>query len=57
MAVIVLAVAQLELPNTIGLIVEILCGVVVYVTLNLVMKNTLIFEILQKVKGKISHKA
>lgn len=55
MAVIVLAVAQLELPNTIGLIVEILCGVVVYVTLNLVMKNTLIFEIVNKVKGKISH--
>ena len=55
MAVIVLAVAQLELPNTIGLIVEILCGVVVYVTLNLVMKNTLIFQIGNKVKGKISH--
>lgn len=46
---------QFKLPNTIGLILEILCGVIAYTVLNLVMKNTLIFEIVNKVKGKISH--
>lgn len=48
---------QFKLPNTIGLILEILCGVIAYTVVNLVMKNTLIFEIVNKVKGKISHKA
>ena len=48
---------QLKLPNTIGLISEILCGVIAYVAVNLVMKNTLIFEIVYKMKGKILHKA
>ena len=48
---------QFKLPNTIGLILEILCGVIAYTAVNLVMKNTLIFEIVNKVKGKISHKA
>lgn len=48
---------QFKLQNTIGLILEILCGVIAYTAVNLVMKNTLIFEIVNKVKGKISHKA
>ena len=48
---------QFKLQNTIGLILEILCGVIAYTAVNLVMKNTLIFEIVHKVKGKISHKA
>lgn len=48
---------QFKLPNTIGLILEISCGVIAYTAVNLVMKNTLIFEIVNKVKGKISHKA
>lgn len=48
---------QFKLPNTIGLILEILCGVIAYTAVNLVMKNTLIFEIVNKVKGRISHKA
>lgn len=48
---------QFKLPNTIGLILEILCGIIAYTAVNLVMKNTLIFEIVNKVKGKISHKA
>lgn len=48
---------QFKLPNTIGLILEILCGVIAYIAVNLVMKNTLIFEIVNKVKGKILHKA
>lgn len=48
---------QFKLPNTIGLILEILCGVIAYTAVNLVMKNTLIFEIVNKVKEKISHKA
>lgn len=57
MAVSVCIIMQFKLSNTIGLILEILCGVIAYTVLNLVMKNTLIFEIVNKVKGKISHEA
>lgn len=52
MAFCVLAIAQFKFSNTIVLVTEIVCGIVVYVVLNLVMKNTLIFEVLQKVKEK-----
>lgn len=57
MALSVYIIMQFKLPNTIGLILEILCGIIAYTAVNLVMKNTLIFEIVNKVKGKISHKA
>lgn len=57
MALSVCIIMQFKLSNTIGLILEILCGVVAYTVLNLVMKNTLIFEIVNKVKRKISHEA
>ena len=36
-----------KLPNTIGLILEVLCGVIAYTAVNLIMKNSLIFEILK----------
>lgn len=57
MALSVYIIMQLKLPNTMGLILEVLCGVIAYTAVNLVMKNTLIFEIVHKAKGKISHKA
>lgn len=57
MALSVCIIMQFKLSNTIGLILEILCGVIAYTVLNLVMKNALIFEIVNKVKGKISHEA
>lgn len=57
MALSVYIIMQFKLPNTVGLILEISCGVIAYTAVNLVMKNTLIFEIVNKVKGKISHKA
>ena len=57
MALSVCIIMQFKLSNTIGLILEILCGVIAYTVLNLVMKNTLIFEIVNKVKRKISHEA
>ena len=57
MALSVYIIMQLKLPNTMGLILEVLCGVIAYTAVNLVMKNILIFEIVHKVKGKILHKA
>lgn len=55
MALSVNIIVQLKLPNIIGLILEIFCGAIAYTVVNLVVKNTLIFEIMQKVKGKILH--
>ena len=57
MSVCVLFVMQLKLSNLIGFIVEVVCGMIVYIIINLVMGNELIFEIIQKVKSKILNKA
>lgn len=48
---------QINMSNTIGLIVEVLCGIIVYIVANLVMKNELMFEISCKIKAKLLHKA
>ena len=53
----VLGLMLLELPNTIGLIVEVGCGALVYIAINLMMKNALMFEMIQKFKTKLLHKA
>lgn len=45
----------LKLPNTIGLIVEVGCGALVYIAINLMMKNALMFEMIQKLKTKLLH--
>lgn len=39
---------QLSLPNTIGLFVEVGCGALVYFIANLVMKNELMFDFIEK---------
>ena len=52
----VLFVKQLELSNTICLFVEVACGAVIYVASNIVIKNALLFELIEKVKGKFLHK-
>lgn len=57
MSVCVLGLMLLKLPNTIGLIVEVGCGALVYIAINLMMKNALMFEMIQKVKTKLLHKA
>ena len=57
MSVCVLRLMLLKLPNTIGLVVEVGCGALVYIGINLMMKNTLMFEMIQKVKTKLLHKA
>lgn len=54
MSICVLGVKLLELPNTIGFIVEVGCGALVYIAINLIMKNVLIFEMIQKFKTKLS---
>ena len=57
MSVCVLLLMQLRLSNTIGLFVEVACGAAVYIAVNLIMKNALMFELIEKVKNKILHKA
>lgn len=57
MSICVVGLMLLKLPNTIGLIIEMGCGALVYITVNLIMKNALIFEMIQKIKTKISRKA
>ena len=52
MSICVLMLMQLKFPNTIGLFVEVICGVVVYIAVNLVMKNVLMLELIRKVKKK-----
>lgn len=56
MALSVYIIMQLKLPNIISLLSEILGGVIVYITVNLVMKNSLILETVQKVKRKSLHR-
>lgn len=56
MALSVYIIMQLKLPNTIGLILEVLCGIISYTAVNLIIKNSLFFEILEKVKGKVVYK-
>ena len=56
MALSVYIIMQLKLPNIISLLSEILVGVIVYIAVNLVLKNSLILETVQKVKGKILHR-
>ena len=56
MSVCVFMLMQLRLSNTVGLFVEVACGAIVYVAVNMAMKNALMFEIIEKVKNKISHK-
>lgn len=57
MALCVWGLMLIELPNTIGLIIEVSCGGVAYVAINAIMKNELMFELLQKVKVKLLHRA
>ena len=56
MSICVLMLMQLRLPNTVGLFIEIACGAIVYIAVNMIMKNALMFEIIEKVKRKISRK-
>jgi len=56
MSVCVLMLMQLRLPNTVGLFIEVSCGAIVYVAVNVAMKNALIFEIIEKIKSKILRK-
>ena len=56
MAVSVLFIKQLNLPNTISFLAEVIGGTVVYITLNLAMKNALMLEFIEKAKNIISHK-
>ena len=56
MSVIVLSIMRLELPNTITIIIEILFGTLVYIGLNLLMKNAIVFEIIGKIKEHLTAK-
>ena len=56
MFVCVLLFKQFGLPNTIGLFIEIICGTAAYITVNMVMKNELMYEFIGKFREKFLHK-
>lgn len=56
MSICVIILMQIRLPNTIGLFIEVVCGAIVYIAVNLIMKNELMYEILDKIKNKILRK-
>ena len=56
MTLCVILVMNLKLSNTVGLFIEVLCGGLIYLITSIALKNEMVFEILQKVKGKIVHK-
>lgn len=53
MAISVLLIMNMNLSNTIGLVLEITCGAIIYVLVNMLMKNALMFEIINKVKLRL----
>lgn len=53
MSACVLLVKRIALSNTMELLAEVICGAFVYVAINIVMKNALFFEIIEKVRTKI----
>ena len=56
MTLCVIPVMNLKLSSTVGFFIKVLCGVFVYLLSSIVLKNEMVFEILQKVKGKTVHK-
>lgn len=48
----VLALRRLNVPNVIGLFIEVIGGCCAYVFANIIMRNTLMFEIFEKIKSK-----
>lgn len=56
MFVCVLMLMQLKLPNAVGLFVEVTCGAFVYIVVNFAMKNTLMVEVIKKIKNRTKNK-
>lgn len=56
MSICIILLMQLRLSNTIGLLVEVISGVTLYIVLNFVMKNTLLLELINKLVDKIIKK-
>lgn len=54
MAICVYVAMKINISNIIGLILEMVIGIIVYIGLNLFMKNTLMIEILKKMKFKLN---
>ena len=55
MAACVFLLKQLRLPIIISLCIEVFGGALVYLAVNVAMRNSLIYEIIGKVKGKLLH--
>lgn len=53
MSLCVILIKQLHLSNIIGLLLEVISGIIVYVLVNLMIKNALLFEMIEKLKEKI----
>lgn len=57
MSICVYLIIRSPIPNNVvSLFAEIICGIVVYMTLNIIMKNNLVIEVLLKLKTRIPKK-
>lgn len=54
MTMCVIGIMQLDLPVTLGLVVEIICGGVVYIIVNIVLRNRLLINFLGKIVKKFT---
>lgn len=54
MSVCVIMLMNLRLPNTLGLFIEVMCGAIIYVIVNIALKNSLMIELIKKFKNTIS---
>lgn len=54
MSVCVIMLMNLRLPNTLGLFIEVMCGAIIYVIVNIALKNSLMIELIKKFKNRIS---
>ena len=54
MSVCVIMLMNLRIPNTLGLFIEVMCGAIIYVIVNIALKNSLMIELIKKFKNRIS---
>ena len=52
MTIIVIGIMKIQISTMIALMLEVLCGAVIYIVLNIVLKNSLLEELIQMMKSK-----
>ena len=52
MMLVVIGIMNIEIPTVLALVIEVMCGAIVYMVSNIMLKNSLLVELLQIVKSK-----